>query len=136
MSTRAVKRTIKKKALNNGWDMIVWKMDHYYLSIITSSIHEDTVPYIGCTLNLAAQILQKLFLKKPKEIQGGVFRNLLHLQFIKHKLNVNIATDHTSKSHPKLEHSITSFVPTLTYDYLFLVFVDSNFFVQHSFNFP
>ena len=32
-------------------------------------------------------------------------------------LAVNIETDNTSKSHPKFEHSITSFLPTLTYDY-------------------
>ena len=87
-------------------------------------------------MNLTAQILQKLFLNKPKEIEGRVFRNLLHLQFIEHKLTVNIETDNTSKSHPKFEHSITSFVPTFTYDYLFLVFADWDFLIQHNSNFP
>ena len=90
----------------------------------------------ACKFSSFPVILQKLFLNKPNEIQGRVFRNLLHLQFIEHKLTVNIETDNTSKSHAQFEHSITSFLPTLTYDYHLRVFVDRNFLIQRSFNFP
>ena len=69
-------------------------------------------------------------------MQGRVFRNLLQLQFIERKLTVNVETNNTSKSHPKFEHSITSLLPTLPYDYHLRVFVDRNFLIQHSFNLP
>ena len=92
-------------------------------------------PKISYTLNLAAQILEKkVFWKKSKEIQSRALRSLLHLQFIERKLTINgkyfkvlptiLALLYNEHRFYQLWHMID----------LFLVFIDRNFFIQHSFS--
>ena len=97
---------------------------------------------ISRTLNLGAQILEKMFFrKKAKEIQSRVFRSLLHPLFIEGKLTT-VLTYWNGKYFYSLTHNFNTliyynehcFYQLLRMIDLFLVFVDRNFFIQHSFS--